>query len=324
MMRKLTKLFLLSLIFAVSLTGCKKGHKRENTVISIMTANSNGSLYQIGQVLATLWNDNLPYIVATSYETEGGVENLQALDSGDGNICFAVTSTAYEAYTGTGFFEQKANKKLRVIAGLYYNPNQVVVTKESGIKTINDLVDKRFSPGTVGSTTLNEAVNHLAFQDIDMYNDCELVYCNFSDSCKLMKQGELDAAWIMAGIGNSAVMQMTQEANATLISLSDSTIATLISSYPWYVKYIIPAGTYHNQTEDIQTTAIKLALLTSADVDDEVIYDLTKKLWENLDQLKKSSPSLQSISVTGAISDLSNLPLHDGAAKYYKEIDVLK
>lgn len=323
-MKKVNKLFLLSTLCITLLAGCKSTKAREHTTITIMTANSNGSIYQFGQDLASLWNHDLSYVTATSYETEGGLENLQALESNEGNIGFAVTSIAYEAYTGTGPFEQKANDKLRVIAGLYYNPNQLVVTKDSGIQSLDDLVGKRFSPGTIGSTTVTEAKNHLSTDEIDMYEDCQILNTSFTDSIKLMKQGDLDAAWIMAGIGNSAVMQMTQEANATLINLSDSTIASLMNTYPWYVKYIIPAGTYYNQTEDVQTTAIKLVLLTTADVKEEVVYDLTKEFWENIEQFNNSSPSLQSISVAGAITDLSNLPLHDGALKYYKEIGILK
>lgn len=326
-MQKLTKyLLLLFCVIATLLSSCKKADQKMKspTTITITTADSTGTLYHLGNDLSTLWNETLSYINATASPSNGGIDNLKLIQENENVIGFAVTSITNEAYTGTGDFIDNQNENLRVIAGLYYNPNQIVVRTDSDVTSLNDLVGKRFSPGVNGSTTISEALLHFESVSIDMESSLDLVYESFSDSIALMADNQLDGVWIMAGVPNEAVDTLTKDNIGRLISLSNSTIAALQSQYPWYANYIIPSGTYANQKEDIQTTAIKLVMVTSSEVSDDVIYDLTKTFWEHIDELKISNPALNSISLEGTVTDLSDLPLHNGAKKYYKEVGIIK
>ncbi|WP_051650747.1 TAXI family TRAP transporter solute-binding subunit [Lachnoclostridium phytofermentans] len=318
--------YLFSLILLMLLlTGCNKTSSPiPPQTLHIPTASSSGALYQLGDLFSTLWTNELSYITANSYESNGGIENLTLLHQGDAEVTFAVTSILYEAYHGIGDFEEKANDNLRVIAGLYYNPNQIVVSKDTNAKFLTDLKGLSFSPGAIGSTTIKEATQHFKVLGIDLAEYCDLVNSGFTESVELLKNNDIKGAWIMAGIPNQAVSQMTSEAGAHLISISDLTITQLQQNYPWYSKYIIPAGTYENQDTDITTSAVKLALCTTTDLDVQTVYDLTKTLWEHMDSLKEKNSTLRSVSLEGAVTDLAGLPLHDGAMKYYKEKGIIK
>lgn len=318
------RLLILSSVCILLLSGCTKETKRSTVSISIPTGDSTGALFQIGKDISSVLNENLSYMNAETMTSEGGIDNLTQLSSKDNIITYAVTSIAYQSYTGTGNFEGQQNKDLRVIAGLYYNPNQIIVKNDDTINRLEDLVGKSFSPGVLGSTTVTEATTHFQAVDIDMKESINVVNAGFSESILLMQEGELDGTWVMAGIPNEAVETITKNGDGKLIGLSDSTLATLQTQYPWYAKYIIPAGTYDNQDKDIQTSAVKLTIVTSAQLEDDIVYDLTKTLWEHIEELKQKDLALCSVSLEGTITDLADLPIHKGAMKYYKEKGLLK
>ena len=108
------------------------------------------------------------------------------------------------------------------------------------------------------------------------------------------------------------------------MGMDDELIAKVQAKYPWYSKFTIPAGTYDGQTEPVQTTAVKMLLLTDASMPDDVVYDLAKTFWENLDSLGKAHAVMKTVTKEMAVSDLSGIPLHPGAEKYYREIGLLK
>ena len=138
-----------------------------------------------------------------------------------------------------------------------------------------------------------------------------------------MRNKQLDGAWIMAGIPNAAVTEMLSTAGGKLVNLDESLIDTLKAEYPWYGAYTIPAGTYPGQDNDVLTSAIKITVCTDARVDDDVIYDLTKTFWENFEELQETQAPLKKVKLEEAVTDLAGLPIHEGAARYYREIGLL-
>ena len=148
------------------------------------------------------------------------------------------------------------------------------------------------------------------------------VRISFTDSAELLANGQIDGAWIMSGIPAPAVSQALSS-GCRLLSIDESTISNLKAEYPWYVTYMIPAGSYPNQKDDVRTTAIKMVLFCSADLDEETVYMLTKTLWENIAELGESQSSLRNLSPQEAVRDIAGLPLHDGAQRYYREIGVI-
>lgn len=332
---KLVSLTLCAAMLAAALTGCGGGNAaqesntdaadgKEPVSISFMTAATTGTVYPLGSAIATLWNDELDYVNASATASNGGVENLNCIREGEAQIGVAVTSIMYESMNGTGAFEGNPDPNLRVLAGLYYNPNQIVVSEDSGITSINDLKGKRFAPGAPGGTSEVETKYHLTAAGLTYPDDIDAQYVGFTEASDLMRNKQLDGAWIMAGIPTAAVTEITSTAGGKLVPMDEALIEKLQETYPWYAKFTIPAGTYNGQDEDVLTSAIKITICTSADVPDDVVYDLTKTFWENVDTLAESQSVLKACSVEEAVTDLAGLPIHDGAAKYYKEVGVLE
>ncbi|NLP46038.1 MAG: TAXI family TRAP transporter solute-binding subunit [Epulopiscium sp.] len=324
------KIWLPMIIMMMIATGCVNkadnniNTKKEMVTINIPTAATTGTLYPLGSAIANLWNSELDYVKANAQASNGGIENLNLLQSGEAQVSMAVTSIMYESFKGEGIFEGKSNDKLRVIAGLYYNPNQVVVRRESGIDSLQDIAGKSFASGAPGSTTEVETKLHLQEAGIDYPDGLKTQFVGFTESIDLMRNKQLDGAWIMAGLPTAAVTEITTTASGKLISIEEDVIRGLQKKYPWYARVIIPAGTYEGQDQDITTTAIKMALFTTDDLSEEVVYDLTKTFWENIETLQTSNHALKGIKIEEAISDLAGLPLHQGAIQYYKEKGILE
>jgi len=296
---------------------------RERVDISFPTASTTGALYPLGAGIANLWNTKLDYVRVRAQASNGGIQNLNLLKSGDAQVSFAISSNGYEALHGERSFTKRPYKDLRVITGLYYNPNQLVVRKGLGIRSLQDLRGKRVAPGSAGSSTEVETRLHLTEAGLTYPDDIKAQFVGFTESIDLMRNKQLDAAWIMGGTPTAAVTEMSATADAKLLSIDPALIKQLQAKYPWYTQVIIPAGTYDNQDTDVLTSAIKMVLFTDASMPDDVIYDLTKTFWESLPELHSLHNAMKGLKKEMATSDLAGLPLHPGAERYYREAGML-
>ena len=291
-------------------------------IIKFPTAGASGAHYSVGAAITNMWNTNIPFVRASSQASAGGIDNLNQIADGESQVSIAISSNCWQSFNGTDSFEGRANPKIRVIAGLYLNPNQVVVTEKSGIKSLSEVKGKRFAVAASGSSVEGECRNHFTASGLAYPDDIRAEYISFTDSAELLANGQIDGAWIMSGIPAPAVSQALSS-GCRLLSIDESTISNLKAEYPWYVTYMIPAGSYPNQKDDVRTTAIKMVLFCSADLDEETVYMLTKTLWENIAELGESQSSLRNLSPQEAVRDIAGLPLHDGAQRYYREIGVI-
>lgn len=300
------------------------GQNTEVQYINIPTASTTGTLYPFGNSIANLWNENITGIRANAQASNGGIDNLNLLEKGEANISMAVTSNVYQSYKGLEAFEGRGNDKIRIITGLYYNPNQVVISESSGINSLEDIKGHRFAPGSPGSTTEYEASIHLKYSGVNYPNDIDAQYVNFTEAIDLVRNKQVDGAWIMAGAPTSAVTEMLKTTDTKLLEIPEDIINEMKIDYPWYSNYTIKAGTYEELTEDINTSAIKMVMFTSSDMDEDLIYELTKVFWENIEELKSTHNFLKEVTIEGAVTDIADLPLHEGALRYYKEIGIIK
>lgn len=291
-------------------------------IIRFPTAGASGALYSVGAAITNLWDTQIPFVKASSQASAGGIDNLNQIADGESQVSIAISSNCWQSFHGTDSFEGMANPSLRVIAGLYLNPNQVVVTSRSGITTLSDVKGKRFAVAASGSSVEGECRNHFTAAGLKYPDDIRAEYISFTDSAELLANGQIDGAWIMSGIPAAAVSQALSS-GCRLLDMDEATVKALKAEYPWYVDYTIPAGSYSNQKQDVHTTAIKMVMFCSADLDAETVYMLTKTLWENIAELGRSQASLRDLTAAEAVRDIAGLPLHDGAERYYREIGVL-
>ena len=287
--------------------------------INFPTASSGGALYAVGAAITNLWDTEIDYISASSQASNGGIDNLTQVSEGESQVSIAISSNCFQCLNGTDSFEGYAYDDLKVIAGLYFNPNQVVVTEKSGVTDLAGIKGKHFAVAAAGSSVEGECKNHFTAAGLTYPDDINCEYIAFTDAADMLQNSTIDGAWIMSGAPAAAVTQACTS-GCKLVNISDDIISTLQADYPWYAPFTIPAGTYPNQDEDVQTSAIKMVMFCRGDLDEQTVYDLTRTFWENIDQLGEAQGNLKGLTAEEAVKDIANLPLHPGAEKYYKEV----
>ena len=291
--------------------------------INFVTAGTASTFYPISATVCQLWNDNIEGRRATATPSGGGIDNLNQAYDGEAQIGIANANLVYQAQEGLASFEGFANENLRIFAGLYLNPNQVVVTKDSGINSLEELIGKHISIGTAGSTTVDEAAIHLEILGSSL-DGIKAEYMDTSAAADAISNKQLDGVWIMAGTPNAAVTQIMTTTDSKILPITAETVEALKAEYPWYAQSVIPAGTYAGQDEDVPTSAVKLTLFITADVDEETVYQMTKVFWENWDMLTETHAALKKADPKEACNDVAGVPIHEGAARYYREIGILE
>ncbi|MBQ7888086.1 MAG: TAXI family TRAP transporter solute-binding subunit [Clostridia bacterium] len=291
--------------------------------INFVTAGTASTFYPISATIVGLWNENIEGMRAVATPSGGGIDNLNQAYDGEAQIGIANANLVYQAQEGLASFEGYANENLRIFAGLYLNPNQVVVAKESGINGLADLIGKRISIGAAGSTTVDEASVHLGSLGKTL-DDIKAEYMDTSAAADAMSNKLLDGVWIMAGTPNSAVTQIMTTTDSKIMPITAEEVEALKVDYPWYAACEIPAGTYAGQDEAVPTSGVKLTLFITADVDEETVYQMTKVFWENWDYLTTTHGALAKADPKEAVNDVAGVAIHDGAARYYREIGLMQ
>jgi len=297
------------------------GHAAD-TLVTILTGGTSGIYYPLGMALSSAYGKAIKGVSFTVQATKGSVENLRLLEAGDGELAFALADATADAGAGNqaaGFAAPLT--RLRTVAKLYPNYVQIVASSQSGIKTVSDLKGKRVSVGAEGSGTALNAATILKAAGLSFGDLAQVDHAAFGNSARLVERGELDATIQSAGLGAESIRHLLATGKTILIPVPSELVAKIGS--PVYVGGIIPAGTYDGQPADVPTASIMNLLVTRAALSDDLVYQMTKSLYDHLDQLVATHPAAKGIDVAKASFGLP-IPLHPGAAKYYREIGLLK
>ncbi|EHQ88221.1 TAXI family TRAP transporter solute-binding subunit [Desulfosporosinus youngiae] len=296
--------------------------------VNIATGTTSGAYYPIGNAMAKIWTDKVPGIKASAQSTEASAANMNFLQQKEVDVAFTMANVAVYAYEGQDTFTGRPNKDLRGMTFLYPNVTQIVVRKDSGINSIKDLQGKRFAPGATGSGTVTNSKEvldsyGLNFWDKDNSN-VKADYVGFTEASELLKNKQADAANFSGAMPLAAIMDVSNSIDIKLISLEPEMIKAIIDKYPFYYEYVIPKGTYKGQEEDVHTVALANLLVTRADLSEDLIYKLTKGIYENLPDLLTAHAITSNIKKEDSSKGMGPLPLHPGSIKYFKEIGVMK
>jgi TRAP transporter TAXI family solute receptor len=288
--------------------------------INVLTGGTSGVYYPLGVALSEIYGKNIPGAHAQVQATKASVENLNLLQQGKGEIAFALGDSVKLAAEGNeeAGFPGKLDK-LRGIAAIYPNYIQIVASKESGIKTLADLKGKSLSVGAPASgTELNAraifAAAGLKYEDLG-----KVEYLPFGDSVELMKNRQLDATLQSSGLGVASIRDLATSVPINIVAVPAEDLAKIGAPY---IAAVIPKGTYECQDEDVQTAAVGNFLVSHSGVSDETAYQMTKLLFEHLDQLVAAHAAAKGIDPAKAIEGMP-IPLHPGAERYYKEKGLL-
>lgn len=292
------------------------------TFLSIATGGTSGTYYPLGGDIANLFNTAIDGIKATAQATGGSAENLRLINAGDAELGTVQNDVAAYAFDGTDMFEGEVIDTFSVVTSLYPEVIQLVARADSGITCLADLKGKRVSIGAAGSGTTFNAVHMLAAAGLTL-DDIDEQYLSFSESGDAAKNRQIDAFFCTAGIPNAAITELTSGSSAKVVALSQDEVDNLLAAKPFYVSFVIPGGTYPGIDEDVQTVAITALLVCKSDLDDDLVYEMVKGLYERGDELLTHSKKVE-ITLDTALDGVGTLPVHPGAERYYKEAGLIK
>lgn len=310
---KLRKFLALALaaVLILTFTACGGGSAK----MTMGTGSATGTYYGFGNVLGQYMKDHAG-VTVTVVSTDGSKANIQGIDSGDYQLGTVQSDVMSYAWEGTRSFEGDKLDSFRVIGGLYAEAVQLV-TMDPEIKSVADLKGKSVSIGAPGSGVYFNAIDVLNAAGLSE-SDISAQYQSFSDSTDALKDGKIDAAFIVAGAPTPAITELCTTNSAYLVPIDGDVAAALMAQCPFYTVYSIPAGTYPGQDADVQTVTVKATLIVSASADEEQVYNLTKAIFDHTADIAKENGKGAELSVENATSGMT-APFHSGAAKYYAE-----
>ena len=289
--------------------------------LTFSTGGEAGTYYAFGTVLAQIVSEKTGTNV-TAIAGNGSQANVEDLDAGAVQLAFCQSDVASYAHSGTNLFEESgAVDCFSVVAALYMEQVQIV-TMDPEIKTVADLKGKNVSIGAAGSGVYFNALDILGAYGLSEA-DINPQYLNFADSADNLKDGKIDAAFIVAGAPTTAVTDLaTGGSQVYLVSLDDEHCDQLISMSPYYSKYTIPADVY-GTPEDVTTVAVGAVVLARNDVADSDVYNFVSAIFDNLEEVSAAHAKGKELSLEFATS-ISDIPYHPGAVQYYKEQGITK
>ncbi len=290
--------------------------------INVLTGGTSGVYYPLGVSLTQIYGKAIPGAKATVQSTKASAENLNLLQAGRGEVAFTLGDALSDAWKGDAEAGFKAPlKKLRGLAAMYPNYIHLVASADSGIKSLADLKGKRVAVGAPKSGTELNARAIFKAAGLSYQDFAKTEYLPFGETVELMKNRQLDATLISAGLGVAAVRDLATAVRIVIVPITPELIARIGDAA--YQPATIPAKTYEGQSEAAATVAIPNFLATHEGVPAEVVYAMTKAMFENLDQMVAAHAAAKAISRENAFKGMP-LPLHPGAEKYYREVGVLK
>ncbi|MFC0471315.1 TAXI family TRAP transporter solute-binding subunit [Halalkalibacter kiskunsagensis] len=292
----------------------------EDLFATVATGGTSGVYYPIGGAISNIIETELG-IDSSVQATGASVENVNLLNTGRAELAITMADTVLQAYEGSGAFEgEQPIDSLRGLTALYPNFVQVVTTEASGIKSIAELEGKRVGVGAANSGVELNARMVLEAHGMT-YDDVDEDYLSYSEAIDQIKNGMIDAAFVTSGVPNATVIDLDTTHKAKILPIEGEAMDYLIENYQFFSSEMIPAGAYGNE-EEIPTAAITNLLLLSNEVSEDAGYEITKALFENLEQIQGSHNAAKDITLETVDVGMS-IPFHPGAERYFKEVGAL-
>lgn len=309
---------LATVIAMVVLMGCggeDRGSKGQ--FINIATGGTAGTYYPIGGALAELLNKEIPGMRASAQSTGATIANIGMMEERAVDLAIVQNDIAYYAVNGLEMFAGKKIENIRGIATLYPETCQLVTMESSGIASVADLRGKRVAVGAAGSGVEANVRQILAAYGME-YGDIEAQYLSFAEGANALRDGNVDAACLVAGYPTASVQDLASRHRIRLLPVDADKAETLLARYPFYTKSVIPAGTYEGVVEDVPTVSVMAMLVCGDTVDDKLGGDIAKAIFTNLDSLRAAHSVGAFISKERALEGMS-LPVNKGAEDFLKK-----
>ena len=291
----------------------------DNLVLA--TGGTAGTYYPFGGAMAKIWNSKIKDMNVTAQTSGASGENIRLINKKEVELALVQSDTLDQAWNAKEAFKEPL-KGMSAIATLYPEIVQVVVRADSPIKTFADLKGKKVGVGAPGSGT---EINFRQLMDIYglKKEDVNGQYLSYSESAEAFKDKHIDAFIATAGIPNSAIMDVSTQNEIRILPIPADVSAKLIQKYPFFAAVTVPANTYKGLTADVPTVAVNAVLIAGNQLKEDMVYNLTKTLFENLPELASAHAKGKEVNLKYAVQGVS-IPFHPGAVKYFKEKGLMK
>jgi len=300
----------------------------KTTFVTIGTGGITGVYYPTGGAIARIVNNKKDeYGIRCTVESTGGsVFNVNAVLAGDLEFGVVQSDRQYQAINGLAEWEGKPQKKLRAVFSLHPETVTLVCADDAGIKSIADVKGKIINIGNPGSGQRQNSIDALEAAGINYETDIKAEGIKAAEAPGLLQDGRIDGFFYTVGHPNGSMKEATAGARKVrFVSIDGPGVDKLVAAKPYYAKAFVPMSNYPAAVNegDVPTFGVKATFVTSADVPDEVVYAVTKEVFENLDEFKKLHPAFAVLTKENMLEGLS-APIHPGAMKYFKEAGLMK
>ena len=288
--------------------------------ITIGTGGQTGVYYVVGQSICRLVNRlEDANIKCNAPSTGGSVANINGIKSGELDMGVAQSDVQYQAYNGTGNFEGDAFTDLRAVFRVHGEPLTLLARADSGITTLDDLVGKRVNIGNPGSGQRNtmQVVMDAKGWTEDTFSLASQL--GAAEQASALGDNNIDAMVYVVGHPNGSIQEATTTVDARLIPLNDDDVEGIVAEYPYYSASMIRGGLYKGNDENVETFGVAATFVTTAKADDEVVYQTVKAVFDNFDRFKRLHPAFENLVAEEMATQGLSAPLHNGAARYYRE-----
>ncbi|STO56602.1 TAXI family TRAP transporter solute-binding subunit [Grimontia hollisae] len=321
---KALKPTLAAMSFAAALTAVPA---QANQFVTIGTGGVTGVYYPTGGAICRLVNKTKKeHGIRCSVESTGGsIYNINTIRAGELDMGIAQSDWQFHAYNGSSKFkDQGAYKDLRAVFSVHPEPFTVVARADAGIKTFDDLKGKRVNVGNPGSGqrgTIEVLMAEMGWTMDDFKQVSEL---KAAEQSKALCDNKIDAMVYTVGHPSGAIQEATTACDSVVVEVNNAASNKLVADNDYYRTATIPGGMYRGNDSDVQTFGVGATFVSSAEVPEEVIYHVTKAVFENFDDFRRLHPAFANLKKEEMVSDGLSAPLHPGAAKYYKEVGLIK
>ncbi|HRM00075.1 MAG TPA: TAXI family TRAP transporter solute-binding subunit [Acidovorax sp.] len=290
--------------------------------VTIGTGGVTGVYYAAGGAICRLVNkDRAKHGIRCSVESTGGsVFNVNTIKAGELDLGFTQSDVQFNAVKGVGQFKDAgAMGDLRAVFAVHPEPFTVVARKEANIAKFEDFKGKRFNVGNPGSGTrssMEEMLSAMGWKLSDFSLASEL---KADEHGPALCDGKVDGFFYGVGHPSANIQDPTTSCGAKLVSLTGPVVDKLVADKPYYAKVTIPAGLYPNNPQATNTYGVLATVVASSKTPADTVYAVTKAVFDNFDEFKKLHPALANLTPQSMVKDGLSAPLHEGAARYYKE-----
>ena len=319
-MRNRTKLFIIGFCVMAFLGGLITTQTAEakTTYLVFSTGNIGGTYYPIGSGIASYISKKVAGIKIAAQASGGSRENINLVNSDQADLGLVPSAPGYKAYRGQKPFK-KVNNHMMGIGMLHKSTGCFYALTKSGLKTVNDIKGKKVNLGTMGSARPIVAKAILKASGISV-SDFSPTYLPFRDAVEAVKDGRIDASFTMAGLPAAEILDLSAAHKVTILAHVPGGVDNLVKMDPYFLKDVIPAGTYPKIDQDIPTFGEGTLCVCRPGLEEEVVYKITKAIYskECLAYLGKIHAAAKGISLKAGLTGMT-MKLHPGAAKFWKE-----